>query len=66
VTLQASSIFIRVDEREMTEAPIISTVDDACTIVSNWFGWKDDLAGGRIALRHASEKQVRRRAFLPA
>jgi len=26
----------------------ISTVDDACTVIKSWFGWKNDLAGVEI------------------
>jgi hypothetical protein len=34
----------------MREMPIISTIGDACMVVSRWFGWADDLAGDQIVL----------------
>jgi hypothetical protein len=38
-------------EHKMNEVPqIISTVDEACTFISRWFGWKDNLAGPQITL----------------
>ena len=41
----------RFDEWKMNELPkTISTVDDACTFIINWFGWSDDLAGSQITL----------------
>jgi hypothetical protein len=30
--------------------PIIATVEEACTLIGDWFGWKDDLPGPRIIL----------------
>jgi hypothetical protein len=39
------------NEQKMNEVPqIISTVDEACTFISRWFGWKDNLAGPQITL----------------
>jgi hypothetical protein len=38
----------------MNEAPpIISTVDEACTVILSWFGWQNDLVGSRITLPFA-------------
>jgi len=42
----------------MNEAPQISTVDEACTVISNWFDWKDDLAGSQIKLPFAVPQAI--------
>jgi hypothetical protein len=35
----------------MSEPPqIIATVEEACSFIAGWFGWKDDLAGSPITL----------------
>jgi hypothetical protein len=35
----------------MSESPqIIATVEEACSFIAGWFGWKDDLVGSQIIL----------------
>jgi hypothetical protein len=39
---------------EMTKAPqIISTVEEACTVIIGWFSWKNDVVGSQIILPFA-------------
>ena len=42
----------------MNEAPQISTVDEACTVISSWFGWKNNLVGSQIALPFAVPQAI--------
>ena len=42
----------------MDQAPQISTVDQACALVRDWFGWKHDLAGSPIALPFAVPQAI--------
>jgi len=42
----------------MNEAPQISTVDEACTFISCWFGLKNDLVGSQIALPFAAPQAI--------
>jgi hypothetical protein len=46
-------------ERKMNEAPQISTVDEACTFISSWFGWKNDLVGSQITLPFAVPQAIK-------
>ena len=38
---------------------IISTVDDACSLILRWFGWQDKLLGSRTPLSPAFPKAIR-------
>jgi hypothetical protein len=39
---------------EMSEAQqIISTVEEACTVINGWFGWKNDVVGSQLILPFA-------------
>jgi hypothetical protein len=43
----------------MNEVPqIISTVGEACTVISGWFGWKNDLVGSQITLPFAVPQAI--------
>jgi hypothetical protein len=42
----------------MNEAPQISTVDEACTVISSWFGWKNNLVGSQITLPFAVPRAI--------
>jgi|GEM_PF-3866127 len=37
---------------------IISTVDEACTVIIDWFGWKNNLAGSQITLPFAVPQSI--------
>ncbi|WBL81607.1 hypothetical protein I3J27_14735 [Bradyrhizobium xenonodulans] len=44
----------------MSEPPqIIATVEDACSFISGWFGWKNDFAGSEITLAFAVPPAIR-------
>jgi hypothetical protein len=46
-------------DRKMNEAlQIVSTVEEACTVVSRWFGWKNDLVGSQITLPFAVPQAI--------
>jgi len=43
----------------MNEAPqIISTVEEACTVISDWFGWKNGFVGSQITLPFAVPQAI--------